>query len=56
MAKTKRMVNTRVTGRTIAYVQTVGKKGKLGKAQPVMLTTVRVATAGAKPKKQRKRR
>lgn len=35
----------RVTGRTVAYVQEVGKKGKLGKAKPVVLTTIRVQKA-----------
>lgn len=30
-----------MTGRSVAYIQEVGKKGKLGKAKPVVLTTVR---------------
>lgn len=30
-----------VTGRSVAYIQTVAKSGKLGKAQPVVITTVR---------------
>ncbi len=35
-------VGVQVTGRSVAYVQPVGRGGKLGKAQPVVLTTVRV--------------
>ena len=30
-----------VTGRGVVYIQRVAKSGKLGKAQPVVLTTVR---------------
>ncbi len=39
MAKTKKArVGVAVTGRSVAYIQTVGKGGKLGKAQPVVVT------------------
>ena len=49
----KTPVNVAVTGRSVAYMQTVGKGGKLGKAQPVVLTTVRVG-ATRKAVKRRK--
>ena len=42
-----------VTGRTIAYIQKVGKGKRLGKPEVVMLTTVRV---GASRKAGRKRK
>ena len=41
-ATKKGKVGIRATGRSVAYIQTIGKKGKLGKAQPVVLTTVQV--------------
>ena len=46
----------RVTGKSVAYIQDVGKSGRLSKARPVVLTTVAVgATPGAR-KVVRKRR
>jgi hypothetical protein len=54
MAKTRQRVGVAVTGRAVAYIQEVGKGGKLGKAKPVVLTTVRVGAAGTR--KVRKRR
>ena len=30
----------KVTGRAIAYIQSLEKSGKLGKAKPVVITTV----------------
>ena len=45
---TKRKTNkkskggVRVTGRSVAYIQEVSKKGKLGKAKPIVLTTIQV--------------
>jgi hypothetical protein len=54
--KSKVPVNVQVTGRAVAYIQPVGRGGKLGKAKPVMLTTVRVAPGGAAAKKRRRRR
>ena len=57
MAKKKTRVGVAVTGRSVAYIQEVGKGGKLGKAKPVVVTTVKVGAAGAAPtKKKRKRR
>ena len=47
----------RVTGKTVAYVQSVGKSGKLSKAKPIVLTTVAVGAAPrAVAKTRRKRR
>lgn len=55
MAKRKKTaVRVGVTGRSVAYVQSVGKGGKLGKAQPVVITTVRVGAAPTKAKKRRR--
>jgi hypothetical protein len=51
----KTAVRVGVTGRSVAYVQEVGKGGKLGKAKPVVITTVRVGAAG-QVKKRGKRR
>ena len=44
MAKRKSKANAgvQVTGRSVAYIQTVSKSGKPGKAKPVILTTVAV--------------
>lgn len=50
----KTPVRVAVTGRSVAYMQTVGKGGKLGKAQPVVLTTVRVGAAARKAVKRRR--
>ena len=44
MTRKKKVVKKpriRATGRTLAYVQPVSKGGKLGKAKPVVITTVR---------------
>ena len=43
MTKKKRSVKVavQVTGRSVAYIQDYGKKGKLGKPRPVVITTVR---------------
>jgi hypothetical protein len=49
----KTAVRVGVTGRSVAYVQEVGKSGKLGKAKPVVITTVRVGAA-TKAKRRRK--
>ena len=46
-------VRVGVTGRSVAYVQEVGRGGKLGKAKPVVITTVRVGAA-AKQVRRRK--
>ena len=54
MAKGKN-VNVNVTGRTVAYIQTVGTGGKLGKAQPVVVTTVRAGGARAPTGKKKRR-
>ena len=51
----KTPVRVAVTGRSVAYMQTVGKGGKLGKAQPVVLTTVRVGAAPRKVARKRRR-
>jgi hypothetical protein len=40
--KAKAKVGVQVTGRSVAYIQTVSKSGKPGKARPVILTTVAV--------------
>jgi hypothetical protein len=40
--KGKAKVGVQVTGRSVAYIQTVSKSGKPGKARPVILTTVAV--------------
>jgi hypothetical protein len=45
----------RVTGKSVAYIQNVGKSGKLSKAKPVVLTTVAVGAAPV-AKRTRKRR
>lgn len=46
MTKKKRTSKTKpkikATGRTLAYVQTVGKNGKPGKPQPVIITTAKM--------------
>ena len=52
--KKKIPVNVAVTGRSVAYMQTVGKNGKLGKATPVVLTTVRVGAAGKAARRKKK--
>lgn len=54
--RTRKAVRVGVTGRSVAYVQEVGRGGKLGKAKPVVITTVRVGAAGAKPRRTRRRR
>jgi len=57
--KPKPRVAIQVTGKTIAYEQSIGKGGKLGKARPVLITTARVLGSGATAppaKKTRKRR
>jgi len=57
MAKKKTSANVQVTGRAVAYIQDVKKGNKLGKARPVVLTTVRVAgqqSPAATPKRRRK--
>ena len=38
-------MGVRVTGRSVAFIQEVNKKGKLGKAKSVVLTTIRVQKA-----------
>jgi len=43
-----------VTGRTLAYIQRVGKGKRLGKPETVMLTTVRIGVARKAPKRRRK--
>jgi hypothetical protein len=54
--------NMQVTGRTIAYQQSIGTNGKLGKPKAVMITTARVVGAPAPQEapapmvKRRKRR
>jgi hypothetical protein len=50
----KTPVRVGVTGRSVAYVQEVGKGGKLGRAKPVVITTVRVGAAGATKKRRRR--
>jgi hypothetical protein len=55
MVKTRAKPTIRATGRSVAYIQTVSKGGKLGKASPVVITTVRVgATTGAKKPRRRR--
>ena len=59
MAKTTSKIQ--VTGRSVAYIQNVGKGGKLSKPKPVVVTMVRSSAgapgaASAPKKKIRKRR
>lgn len=56
MAKRKTKVGVAVTGRAVAYIQKVGRGGKLGKAEPVVLTTVRVGAAVPKAKAKKRKR
>ena len=48
--KPKQKIDVQVTGRSVAYIQDYGKRGKLGKPKPVVITTVR--PRAAKPRKK----
>jgi len=50
----KPKVGVTVTGRAVAYIQEVKKSGKLGKAKPVVVTTVRAGAAQKKVRRKRK--
>jgi len=56
VTKQKPKANLQVTGRTVAYIQSVAKNGKLGKAKPFVVTTVRAGQAPPVVKKATKRR
>lgn len=56
MAKRKATPKVQVTGRVVAYIQSVTKNGKAGKAKPVVITTVRAGAGGAAPVKMKRRR
>lgn len=56
VTKQKPKANLQVTGRTVAYIQSVSKNGKLGKAKPFVVTTVRAGSPAPVAKKATRRR
>ena len=56
VTKNKQKINKQVTGRTVAYIQTLDKSGKLGVAKPFVVTTVNATPPTAKPVKTSKKK
>lgn len=56
MARKKPVANVQVTGRVVAYIQPVSSSGRIGKAKPFVVTTVKAGAAPPAPVKAPKRK